>query len=636
MTKRPTKTATLKESVPLKAQMKALHEKVWEIAFAGAGLAAMSVVFFVGNYYMFVVSQFAPTRELTDAGELVIRWGQDGNILRGILCVVIALIAAVAEGRGLYMANKQPHRAGLWYTIGIVGLIGGMYMAVEVQMHHTHEALNRRAANETLAAEMTNQVRTIGDTKLEEDAVDRAQAEYDQAIRWRDIANACPSGQVCEDVRPIQRTLGVRDDGIVRGAGVCENCGETAAAITAEVARARGVLDDAELKLAERQAELRGGSATDVAKRAIATAAAENRLDSLMGLATFIAARQGLPDPAEDIDARTGMTEEEFATAQARHEQSVERWLLRLSLGVALFFAVFPNGANFGFGNFGHDDDDDGAKPADDSNTFDLPRDAVRQIGHDPNPSAPAGAAASMQVERTQAKRYVAAGAPRQAWETHNDYLERLHEEADRLQTAMNERKVGSMHNEATARSVTMMERRLEIMRRQAEMMDEDEMTALEAQLGIRRPPATSAAHSAQETVGGSVAADDRLHAVLSALERLVGGAAGPSSSSVQVQPAAPSTVHQTVNVLPSGAGERLDRRDPMFLDVNFLPGETEDEALRRARKLADESACPIVLNGRWMIWRDGTVLDRQQTAAAQHPRWMAFRDYLKDKAAAG
>jgi hypothetical protein len=73
-----------------------------------------------------------------------------------------------------------------------------------------------------------------------------------------------------------------------------------------------------------------------------------------------------------------------------------------------------------------------------------------------------------------------------------------------------------------------------------------------------------------------------------------------------------------------------------VLIDLTQEEGETDEQVLVRARKLADESACPILIDGRIMVWADGYTLDTTKTGASKDPRFTEFRAYARDKAANG
>lgn len=133
-----------------------------------------------------------------------------------------------------------------------------MYFAVSFFQGVWQQNLQAEAEMATAASGERDLAANERNTDAEQLGVSRAQTALDDARSRRiqadaDMATlrACPVDGVCEEAKPIQRALGVEDDGRVRGSGACESCGETMAAMNAELSAARDAERIANVELDE-------------------------------------------------------------------------------------------------------------------------------------------------------------------------------------------------------------------------------------------------------------------------------------------------------------------------------------------------------------------------------------------------
>lgn len=266
-------------------------------------------------------------------------WAMILGLFGMLVGVIVGVLVPFMEGFGLYLASLEEHWGArqlmrlVWAICFAVTLSGQLYLVSHIgerDRERLEEAETMAQQHLDRGAAIVNT--TVLDRQLEDagDAVRRAQVEYDRATEWRDTALACPDAGVCQAVVPIQRALGVRDDGIVRSAGAaaCATCGETMTAITAEVERTRGRLEAAETErtringlLQARLDAQAGGDVTNAVSDAYEAREVKTITDSFMAMVRLYYRVQSLVaqerNPALDNDellkARaTGFTDTAF------------------------------------------------------------------------------------------------------------------------------------------------------------------------------------------------------------------------------------------------------------------------------------------------------------------------------------
>lgn len=421
-----------------------------------------------------------------------------------LLGVSIALFISLLEHQGFHKARKAKFGGRLFLRLLALGaFVGGMYCAVGWQMDLVEKDKAAYIAAESFDSSKFEQAEAVRNTEFEERAfVDAEQAfnlanvNLAQADAWAtSIATAraaqAAGGPPDPIVTGIQAALNIRQDGVVRD--------QTAGAVRDNLIEARDAFSVADIRkaaaltaLSQARERVRSGEVAALGLSANTAASRLSTIPSLRAWATRLLAQE-LSEPQAGPDA----TEAEEARAEAL---LIDEKAMNLALYIAVFFALIPNLASFGVGNFLRPhDDEDGEK--------DEPLSIIDQSGERQS-TLPIGQSASPDVQgfaqgapsSPQFHDYIAAGAPRQGWETDAAYTERVLRETAVIQQRISEMQAGASNSDLAAQDRAFAERKRAIAVAQLRKAQEDDLTRQETELGIGAPVTDTSSDAFEET----------------------------------------------------------------------------------------------------------------------------------------